>query len=339
MLLSICSVDRLTTDMASHDQVRLILNSHQLDRSISLPFLPREKLTCFLAAVERSFHLRWICERERSPRRNLSWWNGSKTKYGKFAKLFEQETLFHSNKWWTSSLLSPNWIKILEINVFYHHDNHYDVITSMPAFLARKQYCHKYKKGYDKVTSHPCGDLCKLCHTQKLPCRQLDLLPRLQPLLYKSDECFARHKDATGQKKALYTSLTICQICQRVVTRASLDNHHCGLVRCIVCQKYVEPSNHQCYIQPIETRNRHCKQPNTAPWRWCCCGGWRWQRRTRPKPDVFWLRVHPRWWTTYPNLCVVQNESGDEKVFLGPNTRDEFCEWLFTRENANLHRS
>ena len=40
-----------------------------------------------------------------------------------------------------------------------------------------------------------------------------------------------------------------------------------------------------------------------------------------------------------PNLCVVQNESGNEKVFLGPNTKDEFCEWLFTRENANLHRS
>ena len=52
--------DRLTTDMAPHDQVRLIFNSHQLDRPISLPFLPREKLTPerFLAAVERSFHLR-----------------------------------------------------------------------------------------------------------------------------------------------------------------------------------------------------------------------------------------------------------------------------------------
>ncbi|CAB4017783.1 Hypothetical predicted protein [Paramuricea clavata] len=37
----------------------------------------------------------------------------------------------------------------------YHHDNHYDVITSMPAFLARKQYCHKCKKGYDKITDIP----------------------------------------------------------------------------------------------------------------------------------------------------------------------------------------
>ena len=47
--------DRLTLDMAPHDQVRLILDSHQLDRPISLPFLPRDSLTPerFLAAVER----------------------------------------------------------------------------------------------------------------------------------------------------------------------------------------------------------------------------------------------------------------------------------------------
>ena len=48
----------------------------------------------------------------------------------------------------------------------YHHDNHYVVITNVPAFLARKRYCHKCKKGYDKITNHPCGDLCKLCNTQ-----------------------------------------------------------------------------------------------------------------------------------------------------------------------------
>ena len=47
--------DHLTTDMAPSDQVQLILNSHQLDKSISLPFMTKEKLTLerFLAAVER----------------------------------------------------------------------------------------------------------------------------------------------------------------------------------------------------------------------------------------------------------------------------------------------
>jgi hypothetical protein len=35
-----------------------------------------------------------------------------------------------------------------------------------------------------------------------------------------------------------------------------------------------------------------------------------------------------------PNLCVVQNESGDKTVFSGPNTNDEFCEWLFQPQHA-----
>ena len=34
-----------------------------------------------------------------------------------------------------------------------------------------------------------------------------------------------------------------------------------------------------------------------------------------------------------PNLCVIQNEAGDEWVFQGDNTRNEFCEWLFTEEH------
>ncbi|CAB3985175.1 DNA polymerase [Paramuricea clavata] len=35
--------------------------------------------------------------------------------------------------------------------------------------------------------------------------------------------------------------------------------------------------------------------------------------------------------THEPNLCEVQNEAGDEWVFEGDNTRNEFCEWLFTK--------
>ncbi|CAB4011071.1 DNA polymerase [Paramuricea clavata] len=36
-----------------------------------------------------------------------------------------------------------------------------------------------------------------------------------------------------------------------------------------------------------------------------------------------------------PNLCVIQNEAGDEWVFEGDNTRNGFCEWLFQKERAN----
>ena len=29
-----------------------------------------------------------------------------------------------------------------------HHNDHYNIITSMPSLLARKQYCHKCKNGF-----------------------------------------------------------------------------------------------------------------------------------------------------------------------------------------------
>ena len=219
---------RLTTDMAPHDQVRLILNSHQLDKPISLPFMSKEKLTPerFLAAVEHVVQSNDHFTLDDSVNVNLLLCG-----------------LIYSG---------PEADKCLYL---YHHDNHYDVITSMPAFLARKQYCHKCKKGYDKITDHPCGDLCKLCHMQNCPVVNWTFCQDCNRF-FKGDECFARHKDASGEKKALCTSLAKCQRCQRVVTQESINDHHCGLVRCTVCQKYVEPENHQCYIQPIETRYR-----------------------------------------------------------------------------------
>ena len=36
-----------------------------------------------------------------------------------------------------------------------------------------------------------------------------------------------------------------------------------------------------------------------------------------------------------PNLCVSQNESGEEFVFCGRNTKEEFCKWVFEDKNAN----
>ena len=32
------------------------------------------------------------------------------------------------------------------------------------------------------------------------------------------------------------------------------QKHNCGLVRCTICQQYVDPENHKCYIQPAKKR-------------------------------------------------------------------------------------
>ena len=48
-------LDRVTEGVAMHDQVRFIMHSPQLEYPISLPFMPREKLTVerTLAEIER----------------------------------------------------------------------------------------------------------------------------------------------------------------------------------------------------------------------------------------------------------------------------------------------
>ena len=117
----------------------------------------------------------------------------------------------------------------------YHHDDHYDVIASMPAFLARRKYSRKCKKGFYKITDHPCGDLCKLCNTQNCSLVKWKFCKDCNRF-FKSDECFSRHKDDAGPAKSLCRALVKCKKCKRVVTRASLRDHHCGKVRCSTCQ-------------------------------------------------------------------------------------------------------
>ena len=132
----------------------------------------------------------------------------------------------------------------------YAHDRHYDVITSMPAFLARKKYCHTCKKGYDKIEDHLCGDTCKLCYTQN--CRIMDwVFCEDCGRFFKSQVCFDRHKARAGDKRPISASVVKCRRCNQVVKRANEQpqKHNCGLVRCTICQQYVDPVNHQCYIQ------------------------------------------------------------------------------------------
>jgi len=42
-------------------------------------------------------------------------------------------------------------------------NSHYNVITSMPAFLGRSYYCNFCNIGYDSVCAHTCSEMCKTC--------------------------------------------------------------------------------------------------------------------------------------------------------------------------------
>ena len=208
------------------------------------------------------------------------------------------------------------------------HDNHFDVITSMPAFVARKKYCHTCKKGYDHVKNHLCGDTCKLCYFQNCPivswisCSDCNRI-------FKSQECFDRHKQNVGNAKSICVSTAKCPHCNLVFDRTQLrpDLHHCGLKRCSTCEKYVGIEDHQCYMQPVKEKPTHenslCDDEADEDV----------HESGYNKLLFFDFECIQENGTHEPNLCVIQNEAGDEWMFQGDNTRNEFCEWLFTKEH------
>ena len=96
----------------------------------------------------------------------------------------------------------------------------------------RKKYCHRCKKGYSL------GDLCKLCDTHKtVLSKNGNLVCTDCNRFFKSDGGYGRHKTSVGTAKSQCRSLVKCQACQRVVTRASLNDHHCRKIHCSSCSK------------------------------------------------------------------------------------------------------
>jgi hypothetical protein len=135
-----------------------------------------------------------------------------------------------------NSVIFPGTDKEKIIYLFLH-DNHFDVITSMPAFVAHKKYCHTCKKGYDHVKNHLCGDTCKLCYFQNCPIVSWISYSYCNRI-FKSQECFDRHKQNVGNAKSICLSTAKCPLCNRVFERTQLrpDLHHCGLKRCSTCE-------------------------------------------------------------------------------------------------------
>ena len=153
---------------------------------------------------------------------------------------------------------------------------------------------------------------------------------------FKSSDCYNRHKETVGNGKSICASLVKCKQCNKVVKRnlARPESHNCGLVRCVVCQKYVDSEAHRCYMQPERSRiseraesddlfDSEADETNDND-------------STYNQLLFFDFECIQESGTHIPNICVVHDEAGNEHVFRGENTKDDFCEWLFQKENARV---
>jgi hypothetical protein len=132
-------------------------------------------------------------------------------------------------------------------------DNHYDVITSMPAFLARKRYCHTCKKAYDHRADHLCPNSCECCRFTNCPVVSW-IYCNACNWHFKIQECFDRHKQSVGNAKSVCLHLVKCPDCNTVVGRHKRESekHHCGTRKCSICKEYVQSEGHRCYMQPVK---------------------------------------------------------------------------------------
>ena len=196
------------------------------------------------------------------------------------------------------------------------HDNHYDVITSMPGFLSTVYFCHKCKRAYSNKLDHLCPGMCKSCRAYE--CYSIDPTHCEQcKRTFKSRACYERHKEPVGAARSVCETIRKCEKCQKSMDVRKLNQHICDR-KCSTCGTILEDAEakHECYIQKIE-------QPE--------------EEEDSQYNELLFFDFECKQETGEhePNLCIVHDEAGRQKLFNGKDTVKEFCEWLFSKEHQD----
>ena len=195
----------------------------------------------------------------------------------------------------------------------YLHNNHYDIITSMPGFLSSVYYCHKCRKGYSYKFDHLCPGMCKSCQSYEcvvndpLTCDECNRW-------FKSRACYDCHKVQVGGTKSICQTIKKCEKCGKSMDVRKLNSkrHVCGK-KCSTCGIVLEDveNEHKCYIQKTE-QSEDSKYNQLLFFDFEC-------KQETGKHE--------------PNLCIVHDEMGREELFEGSDTTKKFCEWLLSKEH------
>ena len=145
---------------------------------------------------------------------------------------------------------APHQIRLLKSN------DHFDGLTSFPAFLNRSYYCVDCQRGFNTndKENHICeGRRCSACG--RFNCE--DFVRGTRPTDYCHLCCSKffgphckRHHVITKQCQTVKT----CVKCQARYTVVANRRHKCGVAKCPVCHEWVSIQEHKCYIQPVKEK-------------------------------------------------------------------------------------
>ena len=198
----------------------------------------------------------------------------------------------------------------------YLHDNHFDVINSVPGFLGRSYYCFRCLKPYDQTTDHICSAMCRSCRGFGCVIENDGIVCRECKRLFKSQSCYDRHRTEPidGSGKTVCQVIKVCEKCGKSmhIRKINPKGHICGR-KCRTCKVVItrQDTEHKCYIQPLELD----------------------EDSSYNHMLFFDFEATQENSIHEVNLCVVHDEEGEVALFQGKDTVKQFCEWLFTEQH------
>ena len=199
----------------------------------------------------------------------------------------------------------------------YFHNNHFDVITTLPGFLTKSYFCHRCHKCYDSTVDHLCPAMCRSCRAfgcvlegDGIVCNECDRL-------FKNQTCYDHHKEPiNGGVRSVCEVIRKCEKCGKAmdVRKIKDGGHICGK-KCRTCGLILnqEDTEHLCYIQQLEQE----------------------EESSYNHLLFFDFEATQEHGTHCPNLCVVHDEEREVALFQGEDTVKKFCEWLLTPEHMD----
>ena len=158
--------------------------------------------------------------------------------------------------------------------ILYHHDQHYDVVTSLPGFFKQSYFCPYCLQGYNNEGHHRClstdNKVCSCCRqpncsgfASHAPQKSKATIPCHHCRRYFfNQECYENHQRFSLARQVKPEN-SVCMNVRRCKQCGKQSNsfkavraHRCGTSQCPSCEKYVVASDHQCYIQPDKKRKR-----------------------------------------------------------------------------------
>ena len=198
----------------------------------------------------------------------------------------------------------------------YYQANHFDAVSSLPAFLNMSYFCHACHKAYDHTTDHLCDGMCYSCRGFGCVIQGNGMTCNECKRLFKNQVCYDRHKQEpiNGGGKTVCEKIRKCPKCKQSMDVRKISGHQCiDNKKCPTCKIMRNPNdlNHKCYMQQLEPK----------------------EESSYNQLLFFDFECTQEHGIHEVNLCVVYDETGEVGVFQGKNAVKDFCTWLITPQH------